>query len=67
LLEPVPSTQAQRDSGTGFADRPKDVRYPDALFPVWRYHPFLTNSELPTIEADIVHPRHVVIEPCSQT
>jgi hypothetical protein len=42
--------------------RVKDARYPDALFPVWRYHPFLTNSELPTTEADIVHRRHAVIE-----
>ena len=24
--------------------RVKDARYPDALFPVWRYHPFFTNS-----------------------
>ena len=24
--------------------RVKDARYPDALFPVWRYHPFVTNS-----------------------
>jgi hypothetical protein len=31
--------------------RVKDARYPDALFPVWRYHPFVTNSELPTAEA----------------
>ena len=30
--------------------RVKDARYPDALFPVWRYHPFLTNSTLPTVE-----------------
>src|SRR6187431_3360961 len=35
---------------------------PDALFPVWRYHPFLTNSELPTAEADITHRRHAIIE-----
>jgi hypothetical protein len=42
--------------------RVKDARYPDALFPVWRYHPFLTNSELPTPEADIVHRRHAIIE-----
>jgi hypothetical protein len=26
--------------------RVKDARYPDALFPVWRYHPFFTNSAL---------------------
>ena len=25
--------------------RVKDARYPDALFPVWRYHPFVTNSD----------------------
>src|SRR3954463_16816239 len=31
-----------------------DARYPDALFPVWRYHPFSTNSTLPTAQADIV-------------
>jgi hypothetical protein len=30
--------------------RVKDARYPDALFPVWRYHPFFTNSDLPTAE-----------------
>jgi hypothetical protein len=42
--------------------RVKDARYPDALFPVWRYHPFLTNSTLPTAEADITHRRHAIIE-----
>jgi hypothetical protein len=42
--------------------RVKDARYPDALFPVWRYHPFFTNSELPTEQADIVHRRHAIIE-----
>ena len=42
--------------------RVKDARYPDALFPVWRYHPFLTNSALPTTEADITHRRHAIIE-----
>ena len=47
--------------------RVKDARYPDAryldaLFPVWRYHPFFTNSTLPTAQADIVHRRHAVIE-----
>jgi hypothetical protein len=42
--------------------RVKDARYPDALFPVWRYHPFLTNSDLPTAEADITHRRHAIIE-----
>jgi Transposase DDE domain group 1 len=42
--------------------RVKDTRYPEALFPVWRYHPFLTNSDLPTAEADITHRRHAIIE-----
>src|SRR5918993_129838 len=42
--------------------RVKDARYPDALFPVWRYHPFFTNSTLPTAQADIIHRRHAIIE-----
>jgi len=42
--------------------RVKDARYPDALFPVWRYHPFVTNSDLPTAEADITHRRHAIVE-----
>jgi hypothetical protein len=42
--------------------RVKDARYPDALFPIWRYHPFFTNTDLPTAEADITHRRHAIIE-----
>jgi hypothetical protein len=42
--------------------RVKDARYPEALFPVWRYHPFFTNSTLPTAQADIIHRRHAIIE-----
>ena len=42
--------------------RVKDARYPDGLFPVWRYHPFVTNSDLPTTEADLTHRRHAIIE-----
>jgi hypothetical protein len=42
--------------------RVRDARYPDALFPVWRYHPFFTNTDLPTAQADIVHRRHAIIE-----
>ena len=42
--------------------RVKDARYPDALFPVWRYHPFFTNTDLPIAEADITHRRHAIIE-----
>src|SRR6185312_14394603 len=29
---------------------------------VWRYHPFVTNSTLPTAEADITHRRHAIVE-----
>ena len=42
--------------------RVKDARYPDALFPVWRYHPFFTNSDLPTGEADLTHRKHAIVE-----
>ena len=42
--------------------RVKDARFPDALFPVWRYHPFLTNTDLPVAEADITHRQHAIIE-----
>jgi Transposase DDE domain group 1 len=42
--------------------RVKDARYPDALFPVWRYHPFFTDSDEPATEADIIHRRHAIIE-----
>lgn len=42
--------------------RVKDARYPDALFPAWRHHPFFTNTGLSTVDADIVHRRHAIIE-----
>src|SRR6476661_10493396 len=42
--------------------RVKDARYPAALFPVWRYHPFFTNSTEAVTEADITHRRHAIIE-----
>ena len=42
--------------------RVKDARFPDALFPVWRYHPFFTNTDLPVAEADITHRQHAIIE-----
>ena len=32
--------------------RVKDARYRDALFPVWRYHPFFTDSTEPAPDAD---------------
>jgi hypothetical protein len=42
--------------------RVKDARYPDALFPVWRYHPFFTDTTDPVDTADVTHRRHAVIE-----
>ncbi|AWT55012.1 TnpC protein [Mycolicibacterium smegmatis MKD8] len=42
--------------------RVKDARFRDALFPVWRYHPFFTNTDLLTAEADITHRQHAIIE-----
>jgi Transposase DDE domain group 1 len=42
--------------------RVKDARFPDALFPVWRYHPFFTNTDAPAEQADITHRHHAIIE-----
>ena len=42
--------------------RVKDARFRDALFPVWRYHPFFTNTNLTTAQADITHRQHAIIE-----
>jgi Transposase DDE domain group 1 len=54
----------QPPSGNCAADRAtsQDARYPDALFPVWRYHPFFTNSTEPAPQADITHRQHAIIE-----
>jgi len=42
--------------------RVKDARYREALFPLWRYHPFFTNTDLPVDQADITHRQHAIIE-----
>jgi len=42
--------------------RVRDRAKLDELFPVWRYHPFFTNTDKPTAEADITHRRHAIIE-----
>jgi hypothetical protein len=42
--------------------RVKDARFPDALFPVWRYHPFFTNTDLLVEAADITHRQHAIVE-----
>ncbi len=42
--------------------RVRDRAKLEELFPVWRHHPFFTNSEEPTAAADITHRRHAIIE-----
>jgi hypothetical protein len=42
--------------------RVRDRARAEELFPVWRHHPFLTNSLEPTAQADITHRRHAIIE-----
>jgi hypothetical protein len=42
--------------------RVRDRARTEELFPVWRYHPFLTNSAEPAPAADITHRRHAIIE-----
>jgi len=39
-----------------------DANTQDPLFPVWRYHPFFTNSLEPVDHADITHRRHAICE-----
>lgn len=42
--------------------RVRDRVKTDELFPVWRYHPFFTNNLESTVQADITHRRHAIIE-----
>lgn len=42
--------------------RVRDRAKTDELFPVWRHHPFFTNSDELTVEADLTHRRHAIIE-----
>jgi hypothetical protein len=42
--------------------RVRDQNMLAELFPVWRHHPFLTNSTEPTDEADLTHRRHAIIK-----
>lgn len=42
--------------------RVRDKVKGNELFPVWRYHPFLTNSTEAVDSADITHRRHAIIE-----
>ena len=42
--------------------RVRDRARTEELFPVWRHHPFFTNSIESTSAADITHRRHAIIE-----
>jgi hypothetical protein len=42
--------------------RVRDRTTTEELFPVWRYHPFFTNSTESTVAADITHRRHAIVE-----
>lgn len=42
--------------------RVRDRARHDELLPVWRYHPFLTDSTETTVAADIRHRRHTIVE-----
>jgi hypothetical protein len=42
--------------------RVRDRARHEELFPLWRHHPFFTNSTEPTAQADITHRRHAIIE-----
>lgn len=42
--------------------RVRDANTQDPLFPVWRHHPFFTNSTEQTAAADVTHRRHAIIE-----
>jgi len=42
--------------------RVRDRARTEELFPVWRHHPFFTNSIESTSAADIIHRRHAIIE-----
>jgi len=39
-----------------------DANTQDPLFPVWRYHPFFTNTTEPTTDADLTHRQHAICE-----
>jgi DDE family transposase len=51
-----------RITGRLVVRRVLDANTQDPLFPVWRYHPFFTNSTEPVDAADITHRRHAICE-----
>jgi Transposase DDE domain group 1 len=51
-----------RITGRLIVRRVLDANTQDPLFPVWRYHPFFTNTTEPTTDADITHRGHAICE-----
>jgi hypothetical protein len=51
-----------RITGRLIVRRVLDANTQDPLFPVWRYHPFFTNTTEPVTEADITHRQHAICE-----
>ena len=51
-----------RISGRLVVRRVLDANTQDPLFPVWRYHPFFTNTTASTTDADITHRGHAICE-----
>jgi hypothetical protein len=49
-------------SGWLVVRRVLDAGTQDPLLPVWRYHPFFTNTTEPVDQADITHRRHAICE-----
>ena len=39
-----------------------DATTQDPLFPLWRYHPFLTTNPEPLVQADLTHRQHAICE-----
>ena len=69
----ISDAQVAEIAYTAFADTRSDHRqthrpqgprrqHPGPLFPVWRYHPFFTNTTEPTTDADITHRQHAICE-----
>jgi hypothetical protein len=42
--------------------RVRDANTQDPLFPVWRHHPFFSNTTEPVTDADITHRQHAICE-----
>lgn len=43
-------------------DKHTDKNSTDALFPIWRHHAFLTDTTESTVDADVTHRQHAIIE-----